>query len=709
MSAERRDAHLIHYWNILVKRRRVVFAFTAVLVLTVLVGSLLSTKYYSSTAVLEIAPKAPVYFPQGGDVSESAPAYPNATSLKAYYTTQYRIMESRRVRKEAVRRLREEHGVDDFDGAADPPAALKKYMTVEAEPETELVRITVQYPDPDKAALFANTLARSYLDVKRQQALDETKKAMKWLEGQLEEYRTRTVSSDKELRKYQFEHQLVGAGEGKQLPFANREQLQSAYSDAHTRHVKLQAVYDGLQSVEKNNGLLALATLLSADNTVLQGLLARHQELLQDRAKLLGRVTPQHPDVVRIDKEIASLKSQIRDQVQTIMSAKKGELTVVIGEEQAITDALQAAEGDIAALQEPLIQVDLLKTEATRNEQFYRDLDKRLSEVGISQFIQASNVHQIEDAIPAHKPVRPRTLVNVVTALLLGLMGGGALSMVVEYFDFTVRTREDIEELLGIPFLGLVPKVDPEQMETLTHAVDNTLPVAALPRSALAESLRTIRTHISFRLQRQPHAKLLVTSTLPREGKSFIASNLAAIFAMGKTRVLIIDGDLRRPTLDKVLHVDSRRGLKNVIAGECRAADVIQPTSVPGLDVLPAGHGEGFAGEMIDMDRMSELLASVQDYDMIVIDSPPVSVVSDASVLASLVDGIVFVVESASTGRAPAQQSVETLRAVNPAILGGVVNKIDVHRASYGYYYAYPDLYGYGERDEETPTRKRGA
>lgn len=707
MSAERRDAHLIQYWNILVKRRRVVFAFAAVLVVTVLVGSLLSTRYYASTTVLEIAPKAPVYFP-AGDVSESAPAYPNATSLKAYYTTQYRIIESRKVREEAVRRLREEKGVDDFDGVPDPPARLKKFMTVEAEPETELVRITVEYPDADKAALFANTLAQSYLDVKREQALDETKKAMKWLEEQLEEYRTRTVSSDKQLRKYQFEHQLVGTDEGKQLPFTSREQLQTAWSDAHTRHVKLQAVYDGLRAVQKKNGLLPLATLLSADDTVLQGLLARHQELLEDRSKLLGRLTPQHPDVVRLDKEIASLKSQIGDQVQTIMSAKKGELSVVIGEEKAISDALQKTEGDIAALQEPLIQVDLLKTEATRNEQFYRDLDTRLSEVGISQFIAASNVHQIETAIAGRKPVRPRTLVNVLTALLLGLIGGAALAMVVEYFDFTVRTRQDIEELLGIPFLGLVPRVDPEQLEALAHSADRMLPVAALPRSGLAESLRTIRTHISFRMQRQPHAKILVTSTLPREGKSFIASNLSAIFAMGKSRVLLIDGDLRRPSLDKTLHVDNRRGLKNVLADECRAAEVIQPTNVPGLDVLPAGHGEGVAGEMIDMDRMAEILASMQDYDMVVIDSPPVNVVSDASVFASLVDGIVFVVESASTGRAPAQQCIEQLRTVNPAILGGVVNKFDVHRASYGYYYTYPD-YSYGEPEAEAPTRKRGA
>lgn len=706
MSESNSHIHLIHYWNILLARRRVILVFTVLLMIAALMGSLLATRYYRAAAVVRIDPKSPVVF-DVGNVSEQTPANMWGPTLKSYYTTQYRIMESRTVLEEAVRRLREEEGVSVFDESPKPAALLRSYLEIRPDPESQLVRVIVEYPDPDLAALFANAIAHAYIDSKRQTSLEDTRDAMRWLSEQLEVYRSRKVSSEEDVYRFQYDNALIGTEDGSHITLDTLAKLRDAWSDAHTERVQVQATYDGLVDLVRKRDLMAVATHLASADPVLQDMLGRHQEILQEQSRLAPRYKDQHPVVVRLDTEQEGLETQIRDQVDTLIASERARLDLLITEEERISEELLETQAAVQQLGETLIELELLRGEAERNEQFYRDLDTRLTEVGISQFLQASNVKIVEEALSNPNPVRPRTLVNLAVSLLVGLLGGSALALMLDYFDFNVKSREDVEDLLGVPFLGMLRRIPADQLAKLNSPLDRSLFVSAMPRSAVAESLRTIRTNAFFRLPKRTRMRLLVTSSVPREGKSFITANLSALIA-NNVRTLVIDGDLRRPTLHQLFQLPNDRGFKNVLIGECGVADAVQATHIQGLDILAAGTLEQNPAELLSLERLSTILDGIDDYDVIVIDSPPTSAVADASMFASLVDGLVFVIESGRTSRNLAGQSIQQLRLVNPNILGAIINKVEGGQGVYGYHpYTYDDYRGYYGEDHDQSERER--
>lgn len=685
------ESPLVHHWNVLRKRRTAVFGFTGALMAAVLVASLGATRYYSATATLEISPKAPVVL----DVEKVTDVVPTmyGNEIALYYATQYRIIQSRAVMSEALERLRREHGFTDLDAASDPPMALREFMRVEPEPETHLVRIVIEYPDPQKAALIANTIAQTYMDVNLERTLDSSRQALKWLSEQQEVYRQRQTTSGEQVERYKAENGLISV-EDRTPTAESLARLQAAWSDAHTRRVQVEAVVGELKRLSRNAGVIALANHLGHGNPVLGELLDRHETLKQERASLVSRYKEEHPEIVRLDGELAAVESQIRGQVDAIVGGKQAELRLVRNEEEMLAKELERTEQEMAKVGESMIRLKLLQTEAERNEMFFRNLDQRMTEVGLSQFLQANNIRFVDQAIPGQAPVRPQIALNLATALLVGLMGGATLALLLEYVDSSVKSQRDAEAAAGVPFLGVVPLVPKEEMERLDDELDRSIFVHAMPRSTVAECLRTVRTNLMFRAGRQPIRRLLVTSAAPREGKSFISSNLAAMIAMSGQRVLAIDGDLRRPTLHRRFQLSNATGLSNVLLGEMTLADAVQPTHVPGLHALVAGPMPDNPTELVGGGRMEDLLDRIEGYDLILIDSPPVNAVADALVLASMVDGMVFVIQANRTNRNLVAQCCARLREVNPHLLGAVVNKLDVKQAGYEYHYYYNE---YGE------------
>jgi len=269
-----------------------------------------------------------------------------------------------------------------------------------------------------------------------------------------------------------------------------------------------------------------------------------------------------------------------------------------------------------------------------------------------------------------------------------------------------VKTREDIEQVIGIPLLGVVPVVEPDEMRALTQEVDRSLFVHARPRSTVAECMRSIRTNVLFRAPQTSVRTLLITSAAPREGKSFTSANLAAIIAMTGSRVLIIDADLRRPALHKRFGLTNDIGLCSVFTEDATVEQVIQHSHITGLDVMVAGPPPPNPGELLGSDRMVQLLKSFRNYDFVIIDSPPVNVVADPLVLSSLVDGVLLVVEANRTGRNIVVQAQARLAEMKANVLGAVVNKLNIRTAGYGYYYY--DNYGYYYTESEQ-ARERGA
>lgn len=697
----RREATLLKYFGILRKRWGIVATFAGALVISATVVSLISTRYYQATATLEILPKAPTVL----NMEEVSEVVDVATpdERRAYYATQYSIIQSRTVVEEALRRLREEHGVTEFDEVEDPIKAFRGMLTFEPEMSSFLVHISIVHPEPETAALYANTLSRSYMDLNLERSLRASQDAFRWLTDLQTNYQKTKRASDEALYEFKVKNDLVGADEQRQVIFENLDQLQQAWTRANVERVELEAAYAGIQSLVSAGDWIGLATYLSEQDVVLRDRLQALRERQQERARLEARYLQKMPAVVQIDSEIKGLEFQIQRQVEEILAGQRAELQVIRDREAALQGAIQNAKIVVQELDRKLLDYNNLKAEAEKNESFFRNLDQRRSEVDLEKVVEANNVQFVDEAIPNYEVLRPRLSRNMPVALFIGLLGGVALAFFMEYIDRTIKGPEDVEDLIGVPALGPVPMLAPGDLEGLPE-LDRNLFVYARPKSQVAERLRDIRTNILFRTPDNRQRRLLITSSLPLEGKSFISSNLCAIIAMTGHRILLIDADLRRPTQHKLFQVDATLGLSSVLLGEATLEQAIQRTHVPNLDILVGGpllRAPQSPAELFDSERMVEVLGMIQGYDIVVIDSSPIGAVSDPLILSRHVDGVLMVVFSNQTPRDLVYQSASRLREMHANLLGAVVNKFDYRRSSYGYGYGYHYAYGYYGEDAE--------
>jgi capsular exopolysaccharide synthesis family protein len=297
--------------------------------------------------------------------------------------------------------------------------------------------------------------------------------------------------------------------------------------------------------------------------------------------------------------------------------------------------------------------------------------------------------------------------VNVAMGLLLGIFGGCALAFLLDLFDTTIKSKEDVESVIGVPLLGVVPGVAEEELQTLVDDVSRNLFVYARPRSTVAECMRSIRTNMVFRVPKQGVRTMLITSAAPREGKSFTSSNLAAIIAMTGSRVLLIDADLRRPALHERFGLPNDRGLASLFTEDASLQELMRPTHIPNLTVIVAGPPPPNPGELLGGGKLQQALQQLDQFDFIIIDTPPVNVVADPLVLATVADGVLLVVEADRTSRNMVRQAGARLSETSAPVIGAIVNKLDIRTS--GYSYSYYDNYGYYYTEAEQEARDRDA
>jgi len=694
-----REATLLHYWRILKKRQLTVAMFCGILMGTVAIGTLLSTPYYGSSATIEISPNSPSVLGQD-DLSEVV-SLSAVDERRAYYATQYRIMGSRSVIEETVLRLQERHGITDFDQEESPYKFFKKHLEIKPELDSRLVHIIVEYPDAEKASLFSNTLAETYMELNLQRSLNTAQAAFQWLREQQEVYRQRKYESDQEVHDFKYQNRL---GEVESVNSTLGE-LRTRLGETHAERVSLEATHSRGKTLARAQQWTGLATHLSEESPVLQSLLQTTRTAEQERDGLASRYLPDHPKMVRAEAALEGLNTQIKAQVLQLMSGKQAEIKIVMEREEALRSAVTNAEGELKGLERKGIELAFLQADADKNAGLFANLDTRMSEVDLASLVQSNNIWFIDRAVPILDKVRPKLTTNLPMAFLIGLLGGIALAFFMEYVDATIKSREDLEEVVGVPFLGAVPVLTTSDLLSLENDRDRSIYVNARPRSTAAEALRSIRTNILFRTpDNGPQKRLLIASAVPREGKSFISSNLATIIAMTGSRVLLIDADLRRPTQHKLFGHTNERGLSTVLVGDGTLEQCVQRTHVKGLDLLASGPRPPNPAELLGGESMEKLIETNTSYDFVIIDSSPIGAVADPLILSRFVDGVLMVIESNKTNRDHVLQCRSRLSEVKANILGAIVNKLDIRRTGYGYYYYYDYNSTYGDPPEERQT-----
>jgi capsular exopolysaccharide synthesis family protein len=714
-AADGDEIDLRAYWRIVVRRRWVIGAVFAAAVVLTLLFTLRQPKIYAASATLIIDLNAPRVL----DTKEVQDVVDSGTGgywySKEYYETQYKVIQSRAVAQRVIEKfqlgrdlrflgldgLKDEGRIEKELRKIDPIAVLQERVKVLPVKDSRVARIQVEDRDPKWAATLANGVAEAYITENLSVKTNTTQGASDWLEQQLADLEVKLGKSSKELFEFKKANDIVATTwEDRQGMVTQRlvaindaltkVRVQKAQLEARSEQIA--ALGDALEKGEAASEAFAIV----ADSRTVQELKVLYAQAQVECADLRSRYLPENPKLEACESKLAMGKGALHREVKTILEGARRSYHEVVETEKKLLKLLNETKSDAFGLNQYEQAYLELKRTHDNNQRLYDQVLGRLKDASVTGMMQMSNVRILDRAEPPEFPSSPRPLRNLALAMLLGLVAGVGLAFLLETLDATVTTREQVEERLGLAFLGIIPSIEKSKDDK-----ERDLFVHANPRSAAAECLRSIRTNLLFMSPDKPLKTMVVTSAGPSEGKTTTATALAEVMADGGSSVLIVDADMRRPQLHKVFEVSNERGLSSLILGDGRLDDVIKTSSVPNLFVLPCGPVPPNPAELLHTDGFARLLeAMAQRFDRVIIDSPPAGVVADAVVISTQVDGTMMVLKAGQTSRDAAVRAVRSIFDVQGRIFGAVLNDLDLTDQRYGQYYQYYRYGYYGSGQE---------
>lgn len=693
--------------------------FAAVVIPTIFI-TLGLTKTYQAKATLQYDPNPPR--PLGSDVEDVANPASNFLSTKEWYQTQNTIIASRTIAQRVVDKLNlhrdadfmhvPEKGRSAWSGATPEEAvdALLEALTVRQERETRVARVEVVDSNPERAALLANTLVDTYTDWVMEERLGSSVRAVEWLSGQLDDISKRLDSSEHELYSFRRRNNVLSVSLADQQNSITQtiNSFNSALTEAVARRIQVSAKLSQFEDAAKSDPMEVHAGPL-ADSIAMAELRRRYSEVLAKKRSLATIYGPNHPQMRGIEVELETLVSAARREVNGALSQLRSELHEVEEVARGLQKAKQQTQNLGLDLNLHEINYNRLERERANNEKLHGLLLQRTTETNLTRLLRVSPVRIVDRARVPTTPVRPRTILNVIAGCFLGLLGGLGIAFVRLRMDRSVSTPEEILAL-GAPVLGLIPGILEDRdgprvgnygvrrrrrREAVDVVAARDLVVHMRPRSSVAECCRTIRTNLAFMSTDKPLRTIVVTSPGPAEGKSTVAMSLAITFAQSGRRVILVDTDLRRPRLHKALGLVVPGGVTTALAGEQTLSECVHQTEIDRLFVLPCGPIPPNPSELLHTAAFGRILAQLrEDFDIVVLDSPPVGVVIDAAIIGPQVDGVLLVAKSERTTRDALSHALRQMNDVGSRILGCVLNEADLSKQDgYGAYYYYAGGY----------------
>ncbi|MFY2763007.1 GumC family protein [Arenimonas sp. MALMAid1274] len=714
------EIDLLSYWNVLLKRRWTVLGAMGIVLATSLVATLLTTPEYRATVSLQIDRASVKVVNVGATEGEAAYDF-------EFYATQYELLRSRALAQRAAADLGLTNQAQ-LDRLA-IPSALDRVMSVfggsgggaEAEAgertsdeqvqraataliarglkvspieDTKIARISFDSPDPAFAVRAANAVANAFIESSLERRTDSSLYAKKFLEERLAELKLKLEDSERQLVEFAQSEQLVSSGgETGSLSEQNLSALNAAVQSASQERIKAEARW---RQAQASRGTVLLGEL--GENSIIQSLQERRATLMAEYSEKLGLYKPAYPLMIQLKTQIDEVDKQIAAEIENNKAAIQAEFLAVQEQERLLAEQLANLKVENLDLQNRSIQYNIFKREVDTNRQLYDGLLQRYKEIGVAAGVTTNNISIVDRAENAAR-FKPNMLRNLLMGLVAGLALGVLLALVFEFLDDTLKNPEDVEKRLGLSVLGVIPLLKAPM--TPAKALED-------PRSAFAESYRSVRTALQFSTDHGVPRCLLITSATPSEGKSTTALTLAKNFAQLGKRVLIIDSDLRNPSLHRSLSKENSKGLSNYLAGATKATEVIQPTEFPGLMFMPAGPLPPNPAELLMGPRMLSLLSTAgEKFDQVIIDGPPVMGLADAPILANMATGVLLVVESGETRIAVAKHALKRLVAARAHVIGALMTKFSNKHAGPGYGYGSYNYYAYGGKDEPKRLGKR--
>ena len=693
-------------WHLAVRRRWVILATTVTLFGAVALHTLRQPRIYAASASIVIDATPPrILDSQVADVSE--PGAGGYWYTREYTETQTSIIISRAVSQRAIEKLGLDRdpaflGVSGIQDAKtrelamrsiDAAGLLQSKLTVVPVKDTRIVNVRVEDLDPKRAALLANEVAEAYIAENLALRLRISETANRWLEERLAELEQRTKQS--EIAVYDFKKDadmLTTSLEDRASIISQRlSTYNGALTEIRTRVAGLKARVEAINSLRRSTDTAkdpTWADVLSAGggSTPLTALKSRYLNEKSECGALGERYLPGHPKLASCLQKVGDARADLIHELDNVVRSAQLELTEALAKERNLQELLDATKAEAFEVNKRQIEFDRIKREADNNQRLYDMVLKRLKDTELSGMLRTSNARVLDAARPSAAPIRPKVRNDLALGLLLGVLAGLGLAFVLEQLDTTVKSQADVEEKVGVPFLGLLPRVSVERDAPVGEL---ELYVYRHPKSTVAEACRAVRTNLLFMSPDRPLRTILVTSSGPREGKSTTVIATGIAMAQSGGRVLLVDTDMRRPRLHRAMGVPNDKGVSSVLVGDATLDEVLKSTEVPGLFLIPSGPIPPNPAELFHTQAFREFVASISSrFERVLFDSPPVNAVADPAVLATQVDGTLLVFRADATHKTLARRALRVLTDVKARIFGAVLNDVELKNPKYGALYA---------------------
>lgn len=641
------------------------------------------------------------------------------TRNSGYYATQFEILKSRELSEKVIEKL-DLMSHPEFDGKQkssrfnfswrnwlplpDQPekapsreakwdslvSAFMSRLTISPVRKTQLVNINFEAFDPTLAAAVANTLANVYIESHLEARLEMTSVATDWLTRQLDSLKMKVNEAERRLQNFREKEDLINLEGVRTLSSKEMQEIISNLVSVRERRAKAENLYKQvLTEKNKDNGSFeSIPDILN--HKLMQGLKASEAAAERKLAEFSKRYGPKHPKMIAVKTELTAIKENLEKQILSIVNGIESDYNIALKNENTLTEAMKVSRKKIQVINRKEFQLRELEREVETNRKLYDTFFTRFQEASATSDLQSVNARIMDRAVVPRAAAKPRKKLTLILALIVSLMLGVFLAFLLEFLDNTFKNRTDLEEKLGKSILGILPLVKMPRNEKL----DPLKIFSTNDYLGLAESIRSVRTGLVLSGLDNPHKVTLVTSSVPGEGKTTTACSLA--ISLGQLgSVLLIDADLRLPSVAKTFKIPRKApGLSNLVAGTDSLETCVHHFEDVGIDVLPCGLLPPNPLELLSSEKFSHLIDELcEKYDRIIIDSAPVQAVSDALVLSTVTNSVVYVVKAGSTTVKVAQEGMQRMIEAKAPVAGVVLSQLDAAKAAdYGHH----DYYGSG-------------
>ena len=697
---------LAAYWNVLLKRRWTVVTVALVLTTLVAIASFRAQPIFRAVSRVQVEPESQA-------MQSISDLYQNMyTDPDTFLQTQIQVLKSDTLAWQTAEQLKLGEN-PNFAGPATPNEspedkklglieAFQGQVSVELVPKTHMIMVGFESPDAKLAAQVSTALVNNYIDYNFRQRYDATRQVSGWMEQQLDDLKAKVEASQHALVDYERQNAIANTGDKQNVQEQMLSDLSRDLTTAQSDRIQKESLYN---QVRDNRAEIAAL----AHNDLLQKLEETAADVQRQYTEAVNQYGPKFPKVVRLNEQLNAIGAQIEQEQNRVLERVHNDYVTAANREKLAMAAVGRQKDALSNVNQLLVQHNILQREFETNQTLYQSLLQKLKDATVSAGLRSTNIHMVDAALTPSYPVRPRKKMNIAMGLLAGLVLGIMLAFAQEGLDHSIKSIEEVEAMLGTPALGVIPlqRANRAAYGRLLKTGAATegeghvgLTILDHPGSVLAEAYRSLRTAILLSLAQHPPKTLLITSAQAGDGKTVTSLNLASALAQRRGPVLLVDCDLRKSGIARVLGINNEKGVSTHLTGTHTLDEVLQQYErLPNLWILPAGPTPPNAADLLSSEKMVEFIAALNErFEHVVIDSPPVMAVTDATILSRMVDGVVLVAQGGRTGKASLLRTRQILETAGARILGVLLNKYDLRQQGYygGGYYHYG--YGYGKK-----------